>query len=76
MLVIVLLHILQRWVSGSPGVSVNATQKAYAASHEFRPASLQDFLHLNLVFYDQTQAWMEGHGFRFLGDVEDARMPE
>jgi len=63
--------VLQRWLGGSSGDPVKATEKLYAGPHEFRGAAPQEFPHLDLAFYDETQAWMEGHGFRVLGDVED-----
>ena len=40
--------------------------------HEYRQVAASDFSHLDLGFYDNTQRLIEGHGFRFIADVEDA----
>jgi len=68
---IVLLFVFQRRRGRSLSGPVKGAQKVYAGPHEFRRAATQEFPDVDLAFYDQTQAWLERHGFRCLGDVED-----
>jgi hypothetical protein len=38
---------------------------------EYAIVNAADFPHLDLAFYDQTQKFLEGHGFTWLGDKEN-----
>ena len=51
--------------------SMVALNKAlYADQLEYAPADLSTFPRVDHGYYDQTQRWLEGHGFRCLGDFE------
>jgi Protein of unknown function (DUF3592) len=39
--------------------------------HEYAIVNAADFPNLDLAFYDQTQKFLEGHGFTWLGDKEN-----
>ena len=39
--------------------------------YEMRPARVEDFRYLDLIFYENHQRRLEQRGFRILGDMED-----
>lgn len=43
----------------------------YGGPHEWVPADLSQFRHLDLGFYDRSRSALEAEGFTFLGDLED-----
>lgn len=48
--------------------SAEETQRLYSTPQEYRPATDEDFEGLDTTFYDQTEEFFKGKGFRRLGD--------
>lgn len=53
---------------------VKLQQSVYSGRHEYRVVSAAEFADLDLGFYDQTQAWFESQGFRYVGDVQNVTL--
>lgn len=46
----------------------------WGGPHDFRAADPGEFPELDRSYYDDTQRWLEGHGFRFLADIENTTL--
>lgn len=52
----------------------NLAAKLYSGPHEHAQVKASDFKGLNHAYYDRTQAELESHGFRCLGDFENVTL--
>jgi hypothetical protein len=71
----VLSVLLRRWqVKRSARKVLDTMEQAYGQPHEYRRVDPSEFPWADQEFYDQSRAFLEARGFRFIADLEDVTL--
>ena len=76
LLILFVLSFIVPRLMGTSKKTAHQTAKVFSGRHQFQIVTPLAFPGKRLGFYESTQRFLEGQGFRWLGDIEDLTLTE